>query len=153
MANERQKFIATAGEGLKVAYETLGLTVEQIAEQQDLEIGEVRAVLWQVSRKFKQDTGETVKSEDEIEELYKDLAKNSSVDAVREKALRFLINEKRGRNDVPVELMKIKQRAQMVNETNLAMNLTSFNEEMRRIRDSLNAELSPAPARMELEKI
>ena len=151
MSSERQKFIAAAGEGLKVAYETLGLSVEQIAEQQDLEVAEVRAVLWQVSRKFKQDTGETLEAEDEIEELYKDLAKHSSVDAVREKALRFLINEKKGRNDVPVELMRIKQRAQAVNETNLAMNLVSFNEEMRRIRESLNAATTTAPAPLELE--
>ena len=152
MSSERQKFIAAAGEGLKVAYETLGLTVEQIAEQQELEVSEVRAVLWQVSRKFKQDTGAAIESSDEIEELYKDLAKHSSVDAVREKALRFLINEKRGRNDVPVELMRIKQRAQIVNETNLAMNLANFNEEMRRIRNELNAATS-APAPLEVEKI
>lgn len=141
--NERLKFIQTAGEGIRVAYETLGLTVEQIAEQQDLAVGEVRSILYGVSAVYKQDIGSTLETEDEFVELYKDLARSCPETAVREKALRFLINEKKGRNDVPVELLKLKRRAQAVEEVDIMTRLAQFGDEIRQARAAINT--TPAP--------
>lgn len=141
--NERLKFIQSAGEGIRTAYEVLGLTVEQIAEQQDLAVGEVKAILYACSPVYKQDIGMSVESEDEFVELYKDLARSCPETAVREKALRFLINEKKGRNDVPVELLKLKRRAQAVEEVDIMTRLKQFGEEIRQARDAINT--TPAP--------
>ncbi len=142
--NERQKFIAAAGESIKVAYEVLELSLSQIAEQQDLTEGEVHSILWAVSPKFKKDFGGTTSSEDDLLEHYKHLALSSPVDAVREKALRFLIDERKGRNDVPLELLKLKKRSQAVEEVDLSLRLAQFNQEISRTRVMLT-ETSPAP--------
>jgi hypothetical protein len=141
--NARQQFIAAAGESIKVAYEVLNLTVPQIAEQQELSEGEVKSILWAVSMKFKKDFGGAVQEEDEITQLYTDLARCSPVDAVREKALRFLMNEKRGRNDIPLELLKLKKRSQAVEEVDLSMRLSQFNAEIEKVRANLEIEMTP----------
>ncbi len=142
--NERQKFIAAAGESIKVAYETLGLTLEQIAEQQELTVGEVHSILWSVSPKFKKDFGGTASSEDDLLEHYKNLALSSPVDAVREKALRYLIDERKGRNDVPIELLKLKKRSQAVEEVDLSLRLAQFNAEITKTREML-IDTTPIP--------
>lgn len=141
--NERAQFIKAAGEGIRVAYEVLNLTIEQIAEQQELAVSEVKAILYQTSSAYKSEfAGEA--DEDDVKELYTELARTSTVDAVRERALRFLINEKMGRNDVGLRLCKLKEREQSVGEVDLAMRLHSFNEELKRAREASSNQTQPA---------
>src|SRR5512138_2324777 len=79
------------------AFETLGLSVEQIAESQNLEIVVVKSVLLQYSSKYKQQEGaapEELVSKDEVKSYvaaYKMLAYNED-DYLRERVLRNLIN-------------------------------------------------------------
>lgn len=146
MNPERRKFIAAAGEGIRTAYEILGLTVPQIAEQQEMQEGEVQSVLWEISSLYRKEHAGQMQSEDDFMQLYENLARNSTVDAVRERALRNIINERKGRNDIPLELLKLKKRAQAVDEVDTMSRILQFNEEISRVRESLNATNPPDPA-------
>lgn len=142
--NERYEFIRAAGTQVVAAYEQLGLTPAQIAEQMEMEEGQVKALLYQLSSRYKQELGGTVDSTDDLVRLYEDLARSSPVDAVREKALRWLIDEKRGRNDIPMELLKLKRRQQANEDVDIMMRVTTFNQDISRIRESLDNTLQEA---------
>lgn len=125
------------------AFEDCGLGAEEIAEQHGLELTAVRAVLIQCSSKYRKQikkaekaaTSETLapaqnnedqkfelvadEEFDEIRQAYKDLAFTSENDAVREKSLRWLLNEKKGRNDM---VKSIKEAPQLsVNQFNFML--------------------------------
>lgn len=113
------------------AYEVCGLSPEEIAAQEDLEVESVKAVLLQFSMDYRknttavavttikpsveEDTEEptTVDPEPEISpeeyktmwDAYKQLALYSEVDAVRERALRFALEEKKGRNSARIRAL------------------------------------------------
>ena len=100
-------------------YEQNGASPEQIAQDQDLDITAVKATLLQFSSKYR-DTLQDKKSalvekedvtEDEYSEIlaaYKNLALYSDNDFLRERALRNLINERKGRNDPKVKEQVVK---------------------------------------------
>lgn len=142
--NERYEFIRAAGTQVVAAYEQLGLTPAQIAEQMEMEEGQVKALLYQLSSRYKQELGGTIDSTDELIKLYEDLARSSPQDAVREKALRFLIDEKKGRNDIPMELLKLKRRQQANEDVDILMKVSDFNTAISKIRESLDNTLLEA---------
>lgn len=142
--NERYEFIRAAGTQVVAAYEQLGLTPAQIAEQMEMEEGQVKALLYQLSSRYKQELGGTIDSTDELVRLYEDLARSSPQDAVREKALRWLIDEKRGRNDIPMELLKLKRRQQANEDVDILMKVSDFNSAISKIRESLDNTLLEA---------
>ena len=106
-------------------YENNSATPEQIAESLELELSAVKATLLQYSSRFRDmlqirpERSEVLKeqalgfakdepafSKDELQEVlgaYKQLAMYSEHDHVRERALRNIINEAKGRNDVRKE--------------------------------------------------
>lgn len=125
------------------AFETLGLSLEQIAGQFDIEVDEVRAILFDNSRAYRQQCGR-LRSEDEVEELlteYRALAKRSEVDAVRERALRFLIDERKGRNDIGKETLELKKRQTKVGEIDLSLRIAQFNETLKSTRAQIESTL------------
>ena len=87
-------------------FENLGLSLDQIAAEESIPEAEVKAVLYQHSRQYR-DSVDKEKSREDISDeefqallyTYKEIAMHAEDDSVREKALRFLINEKKGRND------------------------------------------------------
>jgi hypothetical protein len=87
------------------AYEVCNMTPEEISEAEGLELETVKMVLGQYSASFKMGVREgTVEdvSDSEYRQIlgaYKQLALYSDSDFVRERAMRQLINEKKGRND------------------------------------------------------
>jgi hypothetical protein len=91
-------------------FEAEGLTPEQIATDRGYDVEFVITTLMQFSRVYKENMRSIEKNkadvtDEEYEELltsYKNLAKYSDDEHLREKALRFLINEKKGRNNVQV---------------------------------------------------
>jgi len=109
-----------------------------------MEEGQVKALLYQLSSRYKQELGGTIDSTDELIKLYEDLARSSPQDAVREKALRFLIDEKKGRNDIPMELLKLKRRQQANEDVDILMKVSDFNTAISKIRESLDNTLLEA---------
>ncbi len=142
--NERFEFIRAAGTQVVAAYEQLGLSVSQIAEQLEMEEGQVKALLWELSSQYKREVGGTVKDGDDLVQLYETLARTSPNDSVREKALRWLIDEKRGRNDIPMELLKLKRREQANSDVDIMMRVSDFNKSIASIRESLDNTLKEA---------
>lgn len=142
--NERYEFIRAAGTQVVAAYEQLGLTVEQIAEQMEMEVGQVKSLLYQLSTRYKQELGGSIDNTDELVKLYEDLARSSPCDAVREKALRFLIDEKKGRNDIGLELLRLKRRQQANEDVDILMKVSEFNDIISRNRDRMAKTLEEA---------
>lgn len=142
--NERYEFIKAAGTQVVAAYEQLGLTTTQIAEQMEMEEGQVKSLLWELSSRYKQEVGGTVDSTDDLVRLYEQIARCSPNDSVREKALRFLIEEKKGRNDIPMELLRLKRRQQANEDVDILMKVSDFNNAISKIRESLDNTLAGA---------
>lgn len=142
--NERYEFIRAAGTQVVAAYEQLGLSPAQISEQMEMEEGQVKSLLWELSSRYKQEVGGTVDTTDELIKLYEQLARCSPNDAVREKALRFLIEEKKGRNDIPMELLRLKRRQQANEDVDVLMKVSDFNNAISKIRESLDSTLLEA---------
>lgn len=144
--NERMEFIRAAGTQVVAAYEQLGLSPVQIAEQMEMEEAQVKSLLYQLSTKYKQELGGIIDSTDELVKLYEDLARCSPNDLVREKALRFLIDERKGRNDIPMELLRLKRRQQANEDVDILMKVSDFNKAITSIRESVNNTLLEAKA-------
>ncbi len=93
------------------AYETCEVTPEEIAEQFGIELETVKIALLQSPKyreSIKQGEEEDV-TQDEYKAIlheYKSLAFSTRDDGVKEKSLRFLINEKKGRNSTNAALLK-----------------------------------------------
>lgn len=136
-------------------YESEEMTPEEIAMDEDLEVEVVKAALLQGSTAYRRamrgsedsDKEEPFMTGEEFRQIkaaYKNIALNEEVDAgVRERALRNLINEHKGRNDV-ANLVK--------NGGNV--NLIMLNESLLKARKAIEAararrdiiiDASPAP--------
>ena len=111
------------------AYEELGMTPEQIAEDQELDLFAVKAVLMQFSRMFRVAAGESPKEigfNDEQEQAIVDVIANIArgyTDADERTQLRaamFLRNDRRGRLDIGKQL------------NGLNINVINFNEQMKK---------------------
>jgi hypothetical protein len=79
-------------------------------------------------------------SANQLEQLmteYRNLAFCSDNDLVRERALKNLINEVTGRNDIPKEMLKLKSRDTAANEVNTAMRISQFTEQMTKNREMI----------------
>jgi|KBSSwiStaDraftv2_1062776.scaffolds.fasta_scaffold06488_9 hypothetical protein len=127
------------------AYETLGLNIEEISEQLDIDYDDVKVQLWENSKSYRnslQNDSDT--SEDKYQELlrmYETLARNSDVDSVREKALRNLINEYRGRNDLGLKELELKKKHLKVEEVDMSMRIAQFNAQMAQTRSVISKTL------------
>ena len=104
-------------------YEKLSLPCDVIAEELGISEIEVKKILSsEGSAKFKMDVAlgtEEWLADEEMKDIYKQyihLAKYSENDSVREKAMRFLIEEKNGRNErrVTKEVGREEEKPNMV---------------------------------------
>ena len=119
-------------EQIKIAYETLEMSPEQIAEDRELDITAVKAALMQGSSKYRRDCGvedgekNELNSDDEqlrnVNQVIYDLAIGSEDDNIRLKAAMYIRDDKKGRKDV------VKQMAGQ------QFNILMFNERMKQVR-------------------
>jgi|SRR5215471_2649513 hypothetical protein len=117
---------------LKTAYEDLGMTPEQIAEDQELDLVAVKSGLMQCSSKYRKDCGQEDVEEDrlnfsneQLEDANKvihDIMMSSEDDGIRLKAAMYLRDDKKGRREV-VRAMAGQQ-----------FNILMFNEAMQTVR-------------------
>ena len=96
---------ANASESSLLALRNQGLSAEEIAESLSLEVGAVKHCLLENSPEYRRRNNKqkreniTDEEEEQLFAAYKDLAMNSENEHIREKALRWLISEKKGYND------------------------------------------------------
>lgn len=119
---------------IKTGYEVNGMTIEEIAEDRDMEIAVVKAALAQSSSKYRKEVGLSSSTidvgldftDDELEavnrEIFK-LAMYSEDEHVKTKNLHYIRDDKKGRKEV------VKQVA------NQTFNLLQFNDSIARVRE------------------
>lgn len=109
-------------------FEDLGLSVEEIAEQQELNVVAVKAALLQGSRKYRElnnshssqdnlpaDDAFTASEEQACRQVIYDLAVGSDDEKVRLRAARYIRDDKKGRLD-KVDLGKLNINVVVFNE-------------------------------------
>ncbi len=146
------------------AYELLGLTPQQIAQQFE-EAGEseetIIGILSNHSQKYitelRYRTKDAVKAGDdkelaELETEYTILARTSKNDLVKERALKFLINEKKGRNDLGEKNLKLKERALNLATVDTAKRGVEFIEAMKKINQQIHNALEVKPLKLSSPK-
>lgn len=140
------------------AYESLGHTPKEIASLFE-EHGEteesVLATLSNYSSKYisllnirgKASTNGELMDEEEAELLqeYRLLSRKSDNDLVKERALKFLINEKKGRNDVAVKTLKLKEKQANIDQVDAAVRGQVFIEQMKKINAQIQQALGMGP--------
>lgn len=110
-----------------------GLSAEEIAEALSLDEGAVKFSLLENSPEFRRSNNKAVEikkdvTDDELDEFftaYKDLVRNTDNPFIKEKGLRFLINEAKGRNDTQKNFLPL----------NGGINILLFNESIKRIKE------------------
>jgi len=145
------------------AYEELSLSPEEIASQFEdygLSVEDVQALLADFSAKYRetlslrseaQTRGEGTKEDLEILLAeYRHLSRASDNDLVKERALKFLIQEHKGRNDLPTKNLALKERALGITEVNTSQRAQEFINVMRGIQERLANLQTPKPV-LELE--
>lgn len=126
---------------LKEAYETAGLSPEQIAEDQELDITAVKAGLMQCSAKYRKDCGLEQEKEDRLnfsdyqlervnEKLFELALSAETSDGKpdhRTQAMvcQYIRDDKKGRKEV------VKQLG------NNTFNILTFNDEMKKVREKV----------------
>jgi len=132
--------LTAANQQILTAYEDCGMTPEQIAEDFNYELQAVKMILLAHSQAFsdKQLTKDNKREDSSNDNLFsdtdlqlakntiKELASSAEIEAVKFRAAEFIINEKKGRNDV-------KNLRDMSN----GINITIISETMSRAREAM----------------
>jgi hypothetical protein len=121
-------------ESIRVAYETLGMTPMEIAEDRGLEVASVKASLMATSSGYRKACGQEPDEEDalnftdqdlkDVNEVILQTAKYAEDPNLRFKAAVYIRSDKKGR------LEPVKQMA------NQSFNILVFNEQMAKIREA-----------------
>ena len=120
-------------EQIKIAYETLEMSPEQIAEDRELDIVAVKAALMQGSSRYRRDCGQEEDKEaalnfddeqlKDVNRVIYDLAIGAEDENIKLKAAMYIRDDKKGRKDV------VKQLGGQ------QFNILMFNEQMKGIRN------------------
>ena len=129
---------------IRESYDTLGLSVEEIAEQQELDVTAVKAALLQSSAKYRAQS----KKEDELnftpdeqaiaKRVIAELAMGAEDDHVRLRAAKYLRDDAKGRLDLG-------------KASDLRINVLQFNQILVRAKESIAEGMrktSQAPAQL-----
>jgi hypothetical protein len=158
--------MTSANQAVVTCYEVLGMSIEQIAEDQGgLDPLSVKCCLLANSKKYRDEQDDLLKGKEKslattsgnanggeepkpsfldkhqyarIKEAYYNLALESEVDSVRERAMRNLINEQNGRND-------IKNQSPKSNNFNILL----INERLEKSRAILEGAITNKKAKEE----
>ena len=121
-------------ESIRVAFETLGMTPEEIGEDRGLEVTSVKASLMATSSKYRKACGQEPEEEDTLNFSDADLrdvnaiilstAKYAEDPNLRFKAATYVRDDKKGRKEV------VKQMG------NQSFNILVFNEQIAKLREA-----------------
>jgi len=122
----------TEVESIVVSYETLGMTVEEIARDRELEVASVKAALMQGSAKYRKECGKEEDEESRLNfsdsdleaanEVIRNIAVYGEDPYLRFKAATYIRDDKKGRKEV-VKAVAGQQ-----------FNILMFNEHMQKVR-------------------
>jgi hypothetical protein len=129
--------MTNAAQQIVTSYETLGLSLEQIAEVESIGITAVKAILFANSAKYRADID--TKKENDFNETDTELAlgvirrvaQYSEDDHTALKAAMFIRNDKKGRLDVKAGLKKLN------------INVTVLNEHFAKATQALASKVNP----------
>lgn len=129
--------MTNAAQQIVTSYETLGLTLDQIAEVESIGVTAVKAILFANSAKYRADID--TKKENDFNETDTELAlgvirrvaQYSEDDHTALKAAMFIRNDKKGRLDVKAGLKKLN------------INVTVLNEHFAKATQALAAKVIP----------
>lgn len=120
-------------EQLRISYEQLGMSPEEIAEDRGLDLTAVKAGLMQSSSKYRKACGQAAEDDDtlnfsdddlrRVNNVIKEIALSSEDDNLRLKAAMYIRDDKKGRKEV----IKAVQNTQF--------NILQFNEAMKQVRN------------------
>lgn len=130
------------------AYEELNLSPADITSQfddYDFEEADIRTLLADCSSRYREELqsrqeNKEVGTEDELLILkaeYRHLSRTSANDLVKERALKFLINEKKGRNDLAARTLQLKERTLGASEVDTTKRASEFLKIMQGINEKL----------------
>lgn len=130
--------MTNAAQQIVTSYETLGLSVHQIAEVESIASTAVKAILFANSSKYRDDIG--AKKDNDFNETDIDLALSvirrvaqySEDDGTALKAAMFIRNDKKGRLDVKAGLKKLN------------INVTVLNEHFAKATQALASRVNPS---------
>lgn len=121
-------------ESLKLSFEQLGMTPEEIAEDRGLDIAAVKAGLMQCSSKYRKACGQEPEAADElnfsdddlrrVNEVIKEVALTSEDDNLRLKAAMYIRDDKKGRKEVVKGVRDVQT------------NILQFNTLIKQVRES-----------------
>jgi len=121
-------------ESIRVAYETLGMTPDEISEDRGLEVASVKASLMATSSKYRKACGQEPEEEDklnfsdqdlqDVNEIILQTAKYAEDPNLRFKAAVYIRSDRKGR------LEPVKQLA------NQSFNILVFNEQIAKLREA-----------------
>lgn len=121
-------------ESLKLSFEQLGMTPEEIAEDRGLDIAAVKAGLMQCSSKYRKACGQEPEAADElnfsdddlrrVNEVIKEVALTSEDDNLRLKAAMYIRDDKKGRKEVIKGVRDVQT------------NILQFNTLIKQVRES-----------------
>ena len=123
-------------EQLRIGYETLGMSPEELSEDRELDLAAVKAGLMQVSNKYRRDCN-AAPLEDEalnftnddlkaVNDVIKRLALYGSDEHIQFKAATYIRDDKKGRREVVKAI------------GGNTFNILQFNENMKAVREQAN---------------
>lgn len=124
--------MTAANSQIIAAYEDLGMSPDEIAQDQDLDVSAVKSVLIQFSTKFRKDikVDESLDfTEDQVKratDVILHLAQYSEDESLRFRAARYIRDDKKGRLDVIRSM------------TGLNINVLTINEQMQKAIAAVN---------------
>lgn len=137
MGHKYSLSMSSAAEQLKILYEQEGMTPDEIAGDQEMDIAAVKACLMSCSGKYRRACGSEEPEEDHlnftndqleaVNRVIYEIAIGAEDDSVRLKAATYLRDDKKGRKEV----VKAVGGAQF--------NILMFNEQMQKIRQLKDA--------------
>lgn len=148
------------------AYEELGLSPVEISsqfEEYGFSTEDIITLLSEHSSKYRQGLQERTEEQsrgestpEELEQLlaeYRHLSRASDNDLVKERALKYLINEKKGRNDLAARGLLLKEKALGMTQVNTSKRAQEFILVMQQINERLKQVAGGTiPPILELEK-
>jgi len=108
------------------SYETLGMSIEEIAQDTGMEIAAVKAILFQSCAQFRKDAKSdeslqfTLDEAEECKKIVMNIARYSEDEHLQFKAARYVLDAKTGRLEAGKQLQ------------NVSFNVIAFNEQMQR---------------------
>ena len=126
-----------------LAYKELKWDIETISKQLDIEIEEARSIIASSEGVSEALKAGGAKTPEEVLEAIKSLAATTTSDKVKAELLKYLHAEISGRNNIPMEDLKLKRQKLQLEAVNVGMKVQEFNDNLKRSRELTSVAVMP----------